>query len=133
MNGNDLCFSYELAKSFTRPLENRKISRTTVRIILKARDTVLAKRKLNLILSSKSIEDPPGKISDLVQVFIKLYNEKRDSWTKAKPALRYDKSSGIVTVPGKNGKKINGSVEDVRFAITEDVLNETPEEETRTW
>ena len=103
-------------------MENGKIPKTIPQDILKARDTLLAKRKLNLILRSESIEDPLVKIGDLVQVFTKLQKEKRGSWMKAKPVLRYDKSSGIVKVPGKNGRKINTSVEDVRFAIPEDEL-----------
>ncbi len=36
----------------------------------------MAKRKLNLILRSKSTSDIPLKIGDLVQVFIKLQHEK---------------------------------------------------------
>ena len=90
--------------------------------ILKGLDTLPAKRKLNLIFRSKSIEDPPVKIGDLVQFFIKLQNEKRDSWKEAKTVIRYSKSSGIVAVPASKGKKVNTSVEDVRFSITEDVV-----------
>ena len=120
--GNNLCSSYELAKGFRGPVENWKTPKTIPQDILKARDTLLSKRKLNLILRSKSIEDPLVKIDDLVQAFIKLQNEKRSSRAKAKPVLPYDKSSGIVAVPRKNSKKINASVEDVRFAIIEDKL-----------
>ena len=36
--------------------------------------------------------------------------------------LSYDKASGIVTIPGQNGKKIKAAVEDVRFATVHDEL-----------
>ena len=39
-----------------------------------------------------------------------------------KPVLSYSKYSGIVAVLGKNGSKLNASVEDVRFAKIEDEL-----------
>ena len=82
----------------------------------------MAKRKLILILRSKSIAETPVNAGDLVQVFIKLQHEKRGKWTSAKPVLRFDKASGIVTVPGQNGKTIKAAVEDVRFAISDDEL-----------
>ena len=37
----------------------------------------MTKRKLNLILGSKSKTDPPVKVGDLVQVFIRLQYEKQ--------------------------------------------------------
>ena len=82
---------------------------------MKAQDTLLSKRKLRFILRSKAIENSLAEIYDLVQVFIKLQNEKRGSWTQAKPVFPYDKSLAIVMVPGKNGKKIDVSVEVVRL------------------
>ena len=113
---NDLlCSSYEHAKDFIRLVEAGKIPKTIQQDILKAQDTLLAKRKHSFILRSKAVEDSPAEIYDLVQVLIKLQNEKRGSWTKAEPIFPYDKSLAIVTVPGKNGKKINVSVEDVRL------------------
>ncbi len=62
--GNDACSAYELAKGFSRPIE----AGTTPKIIpvelLKARDVMIAKRKLNLILRSKSTSDLPLNIGD---------------------------------------------------------------------
>ena len=78
----------------------------------------MAKRKLNLILKSKSNTVIPVRIGDLVQVFIKLQHEKREKWSNAKPVLSYENQSGAVTVPGQNGRTIKAAVEDVRFAIT---------------
>ena len=55
-------------------------------------------------------------------MYIELQNEKRGKWSSAKPVLSYNKASGVVSVPGQNGRKINAAVEDVRFTITEDEL-----------
>ena len=66
----------------------------------------MAKRKLNLILKVKSITVPSVKIGDLVQVFTKLQHQERGKWSSAEPFLAYNKKSGIVTVPGRNGRKI---------------------------
>ena len=120
--GNGVCSSHELAKGFTRPAESGNLPKTVTEDVFKARETIMAKRKLNLILRSKSIQEPPVKVGDLVRVCIKLQHEKRGKCTSAKPVLSYDKASGILTVPGKNGKKIKAAVEDVRFSIVHDEL-----------
>ena len=70
--GNDLCSSYELAKGFTKPVEIGTLPKLVPEDLVKARDTLLAKRKLNLILRSKSTTDTPIHVGDEVQVFIKL-------------------------------------------------------------
>ena len=120
--GNSVCSSLELAKGFTRPIECGSFPKTVPDDLIKAQETIMAKRKLNLILRSKATSEAPVKVGDLVQVFIKLQHEKRGKWTSAKPVLSYEKASGIVTVPGQNGKKIKAAVEDVRFAISDDEL-----------
>ncbi len=120
--GNDVCSAYELAKGFSRPIETETTPKIIPVEIMKARDAIMAKRKLNLILRSKSTSDLPLKIGDLVQVFIKLQHEKRGKWSSTKPVLSYDKRSGIVSVAGQNGRKINAAVEDVPFAVVDDEL-----------
>ncbi len=120
--GNDVCSSYELVKGFTRPIEAGKFPNIFPEDLLKARETISAKRKLKLIPRSKSTTNLPINVGDLVQVFIKLQHENRGKWSSPKPVLSYDKSSGIVTVPGQNGRKIRTSVQDVRFAVTNDEL-----------
>ena len=49
----------------------------------KAREILMTKRKLNLILESNSTLVPPVNIGDLVQVFIKTHHEKGGKWTNA--------------------------------------------------
>ena len=120
--GNDICSYHELAKGYTIPTEPGRSPEKVPEDIAKARDNIMAKHKLNLILRSKSTTDLHLKVSDLVQVFIKLQNEKRGKWSYPKPILGYDHASRIVTVPGQSGRKIKAAVEDVRFAIIDDEL-----------
>ena len=116
---NDVCSSYELAKVFMRPLETGQLPKIIPEDLLNSRDIIMSKRKLNLILRSKSKTDTPVKIGDIVQVFVKLQHEKSGKWTNPKPVLNYDKQTGIVEVPGQNGRKIKAALEDVRFAVTD--------------
>ena len=77
---------------------------------------------MNLILKSKSKSDLPIKVGDQVQVFIKLQNEKRGKWSSPNPVLSYDRKSGTVILPGKNGRKINAAIEDILLAIRDNDL-----------
>ena len=120
--GNNICSSHELAKGFTRPIECGNLSKIIPPDLIRAREVLKAKRKLNLILKSKSTEEIPVKVGDIVQVYIKLQNEKRGKWSSPKPVLCYDHKSRTVTVPGQNGRKINAALEDVRNAISENEL-----------
>ncbi len=59
--GNDVCSAYELSKGFSRPIETGTTPKIIPVEIMKARDAVMAKRKINLILRSKSNSDLPLK------------------------------------------------------------------------
>ena len=84
--------------------------------------TLMAKRKLNLTLKSKSTSVAPVQVGVLFQVYIKLQHEKHGKSSNPKPVISYDKMSGTITVPGQNGKKLTAAVEDIRFAITDNEL-----------
>ena len=58
----DVCSSFELAKEFTRPLETGQLPKIVPEDLLNARDTIMAKRKLNLILQSKCKRIPQFKL-----------------------------------------------------------------------
>ena len=90
--GNDTCSAHELAKSFTRPIVPGILPKIIPKDLLTVRETLMAKRKLNLILKSKSTSLTPVQIGDLVQVFVKLQHEKRGRWSNPKPVLSYDKN-----------------------------------------
>ena len=69
--GNGFCSSHELAKGFTRPIESGSLPKSMPEDVEKAREILVTKRKLNLILKSKSTTVALVNIGDLVQVFIK--------------------------------------------------------------
>ena len=119
---SDVCSAFEFAQDFTIPIKPGTEPKFVPDDVINARDTLIAKRKLNLILRSKLTSEILVEIGDAVQVFIKLENEKRGNWSNPKPILEYDKPSGTVIVPGTNGHKIKAAVEDVLFAITNDEL-----------
>ena len=103
--GNDTCSVHELVKGFPRPLFPGTLPKIVPEDLVTARQTLTAKRKLNLILKSKSTSVAPVQIGDLVQVYTKLQHEKRGKWSNPKLVLSFGKISGTVTVPGRNGKK----------------------------
>jgi len=126
--GNDVMSAHELAKGYTRPIHPSGPLVVVPDDIQAAHDTLIAKRKLNLILKSNATHDIPLASGDLVQVFIKLEKEKRGKWSSPRPILTFDKPSGIVTVPGSNGKVIKAAIEDTRHAIYENSLAKTIQE-----
>lgn len=99
-----------------------------------------SKRKLALILSSKSpshIQLVPG---DLVGVYIKNENKKRGQWTSPKVIRSFDPTTPTVTVPGSNGRSIRAETEYIRnvlpvesFATMIRQANEDLDEEIKEW
>ena len=79
--GNDTCFAHELAKDFTRAIVPDILPKIVPKDLVTARKTLIAKRKFNLTLSSKSTSVTPIQIGDLVQVFVKLQHKKRGKWS----------------------------------------------------
>ena len=109
--GNDFCSSHELAKGFTRHIESGSLPKFIPQVG-NAREILMAKRKLNLILKPKSTTVAPVKIGDLFKVFIKLQHEKGASGLLLSQSLAMTKKSSIITLPGQNGRKIKTTVED---------------------
>ena len=68
--GNDIYSTHELAKGFTRPIVPATLSKIVAKDLLRPREALMAKRKLSLILKSKSTMVAPFRIGNLVQVFI---------------------------------------------------------------
>ena len=120
--GSDVMSAQELAKGYTRPLAADKFPVPIPDEILAAHEQLLSKRKLTLILRSKSVIDNPVNVADLFQVYIKLQHEKRGHWSASKPILAYDPSSRTVTVPGANGKRMKAAIEDIRPSLPENEL-----------
>ena len=120
--GTDFCSANELAKGYTRPIRAGDLPVVLPTESLDTHDELLAKRKLNRILRSKTIQDKPIQVGDNVQIFIRQQSEKRGKWYSSKTVLAYDKDSGTVTVPGKNGRHVRAAVEDVRMAPSDNTL-----------
>lgn len=120
--GNNLMSSFELAKGYTRPLVG--IANAVPPEILEAQQKLNAKRKLCLILKSKSVSEMPLSVGDMVQTYNITKSEKRGKWSAPKNILSIDKSSRTVTVSGKAGHKMTFAIEDVLPSLKEDELSE---------
>lgn len=79
--GNNFAPSHELAKGYTRPVVQGGIHILPSSII-HAQERLSAKRKLNLILSSKSIKELPVHVGDFVQVCTRLQNQREELGVK---------------------------------------------------
>ena len=76
--GNDACSALELVKGFTRPVVTGALPKIVIEDLVTSSQTVMAKRKLNLILKRKSMSVAPVQIGDLVPVIIKLQGVQKD-------------------------------------------------------
>ena len=119
--GNNIASAHELANGYTRPVTH-DFPKCLPLEIRKSQDEPLAKRKLNLILSSKSINDCRVRVGDIVQVYTRLQNQKRGSWSEPKPVLEYDPASGTVTVAGSHGHRKQAALEDTRHAVSDNAF-----------
>ena len=66
--GSDVMSAFEIAKVFTKALIDGTTPLTVSPDLITARETLMAKRKLNLILRTKATVDPVIHPGDLVQV-----------------------------------------------------------------
>ncbi len=122
--GNGHCSAFECAKGYTRPICSGKMPVAIPQEVLDAQKERIAKRKLNLILRSKAVQDITLEIGDIVQVFLKQSGEKRGKWSDPKTVIDFNSKSGIVTVPGSRGQSMKVAVEDVRYALSSQLADE---------
>lgn len=115
--GNSVMSAQELAKGYTRPVTPDTPTINIPNEIRQAQEKLQARRKLNLILNSKSTSDIPTSVGDQVEVFVKQGHEKRGRWLSPRPVLDFDGDTGSVTLPGKNGRTMSAALEDIRLAI----------------
>lgn len=90
--------SFEPVKGFAKPVDSSCRPQTTQSELIHAHDMLKAKRKLTLILRSKSNKEPVVRAGDLVQVYVKHRKEKRGKWLSSRSVLSFDQSDGIVLV-----------------------------------
>ena len=120
--GNEVLSAHEQAKGYTRPICNHSPV-TVPNELVNAQKDLLAKRKLNLILRSKSITEPAINVGDLVEVYIQAGKGKRGHWSQPKTVLEIDYPARTVIVPGSGNKRIHAAFEDTRIALKEDVAS----------
>ena len=120
MYGTDTLSSFEIAKGYTKPVDNTILPQSTPQELLDAHHELKAKRKLTLMLRSQVSKDICVNAGDLVQVYIQKDKEKKGKWSSPRTVLKIDKDSGIVTVPGSTGRPSSFAVEDVRLAVIDD-------------
>ena len=115
--------SHELARGYTRPIVVGSVPHKIPDELNEAHEKLLAKRKLTKMLRSKTFDEPPISIGDMVEIYIKKQNEKRSKWSGPKPVLKFDPVSGTVTVPGQNGRQVCAAIEDVRISVANSKLS----------
>ena len=120
--GSDKLSAFELAKRFTKPIAVDSELAPVPADLIAARDEIIAKRKLTLILRSHVTADPVVDPGDMVQVYVRTGKEKRGKWLSPRTALSIDRTAGTVTVAGSNGRKIVAAVEDTRLAVVDSDL-----------
>ena len=120
--GSDTLSAFELAKGFTKPVAADSELTPVPADLIYARDQLIAKRKLTLILRSHITADPVVNPGDIVQVYVRTGKEKRGRWLSPRTALSIDRSAGTVTVAGSNGKRIVAAVEDTRVVVVDNDL-----------
>lgn len=113
-SGNNVKSTNELAKVYYRPIVPEEKPNVLSADIIIAHDKLIAKRKLTLILGSKSAQEVSITVGDIVNVFPKRYNENRGKCMSYRPVLSYDISTHTITVPSSAGRTTKVTVKDVR-------------------
>lgn len=119
---NDVFSSFEPAKGSTRPVDSPSTIRSIPENIIESQDKITAKRKLNRILRSNTLQTHSFKPGDIVQVYLNDDNAKRGAWSSPRVILSIDHDSGSIVVPGRGRKRVIAAVEDARAVPDEDPL-----------
>lgn len=114
--GNDTLSAFELARGFTKPVSTPTLVQALPNDIVTAHDSLQARRKLALMLRSKSMSEPVVTVGDTVEVYIKKDFEKRGEWSTAKPVLSVHQNGRSITVPGRNNQVRTIAFESTRLA-----------------
>lgn len=81
--------------------------------LIESQKLLLAKKKLPLVLLSKSVQEIPVNIGDMVQVYVKNGKWKQEKWSEPKQAINFDNHYKNFTVPASSGRSIRSALEDV--------------------
>ena len=69
LNGNDTMSAFELAKGFTKPVCSKPAGCAVPDDVIMAHEKIQARRKLAIMLKSKTVTEFPIRVGDLVEVF----------------------------------------------------------------
>ncbi len=113
---NGVMSAYESAKGFTRPIIPSSTAKNVPEDIRIAQEELIAKPKLNLMLRSKTIRDPKLSIGYMVQVTSK-WKSQAGILLRAETSTALRSKIGIVALAGKQRRKLQPAVGDVRYAL----------------
>lgn len=91
-------------------------------LTLKQKKALQVRWKLNLFLQFKAIFETSIQVGDPVQMYIKLQDEKRETWCGTRPVLEYEHKSRTVIVPNINSRTQSAAKEDVRSVHLENAF-----------
>lgn len=111
-----------MANGYTKPVNHNVSPQFVQEDLYQARETLIAKRKLTLIMRTQATVDIVLKTGDLVQVFVKNEQDKRRKWLSKRAVISTNTSEGTIYVPGDKGHEIIIAVEDTRPFIVSDDL-----------
>lgn len=116
---NDVMSSFELETEITKPVIDSTVYPISDYVV-NAQAQLQARRKLAIILKSKSIEEISVTAGDLIEVFSKTGMDKKGNWSVPKTVSSVDKKGRSVTVSAKRGKRAVVAFEDIRIAFISD-------------
>lgn len=122
--GDDFMSSFEVAKGFTKSLEEN-ILKTVPDNVIVARNRLQASHKLRLILKSKATIQKHIVVGAMIEVYKKTGMNKRAIWSTPEIFLEMNHHARTFTVPGKQGKCTVVTAEDYRLAIPEETFAST--------
>lgn len=112
--------AYELSRGYFRPLDATPIPLPLVPF--DAHGTLNIKSRLFKIFFSKPIRDIPLSDGDLIDVYVKQYDQRRNKWSSPQSILSLDRATWTVSTPVFHDRTINATVEDVQPSIDGDSL-----------
>lgn len=118
--GSHILSAFELAKGYSPPIDFRNPPVPITDKIIDAHTILIVKQKLALILRSKKSSPQNFAVSDMVDIWIGLSNEKRGKWTAPRAVISIHRCASSLTVPGANIRTITAALEAVRRSIIED-------------
>lgn len=126
---NDLCANdvmslCELARGFSKPLTQVIICLIPSNVV-DAHNRLQAKRKLALILKSKSMKKPQVATGDIIEVYTNPGLNNMGKLSTPKIVLAVDPYARTVLVPAKVSRRDPVASKDIRMAHSEDSVSTT--------